>query len=131
MPESYDDVRSRLGGLGAMALDLLIRFVLGGMIVSAFALIGEVVRPKTFAGLFGAAPSVALTSLGLAFASGGGARAAIETRSMPAGALALCAYSLAVLHLVMHRRHRTLPVAAATLLLWLAVALGLWALFVR
>lgn len=114
-----------------MVVHLLIRFVLGGLIVSAFALFGEMVRPKTFAGLFGAAPSVALTSLGLAFATEGGSKVAIESRSMPAGALALFAYSIAVLHLVLHRRYPVLPVASLSLLLWLAVALGLWALFVR
>jgi hypothetical protein len=36
---------------------LLIRFVLGGLIVSAFAVVSEMFKPKTFAGLFGAAPS--------------------------------------------------------------------------
>ena len=42
---------------------ILIRFIIGGMIVSAFAIIGDVLKPKTFAGLFGAAPSVALATL--------------------------------------------------------------------
>jgi hypothetical protein len=31
-----------------------------------------------------------------------------------------------VLHLVLHRRHATLPTAALALLLWLGVALALW-----
>jgi Protein of unknown function (DUF3147) len=38
----------------------LIRFVIGGLVVSVFAICGDVLRPKSFAGLFGAAPSVAL-----------------------------------------------------------------------
>jgi hypothetical protein len=32
----------------------LIRFFAGGLMVSAFAAVGDVVRPKSFAGLFGA-----------------------------------------------------------------------------
>ena len=44
---------------------ILIRFLVGGAVVSVFALIGDLVKPKSFAGLFGAAPSVALATLGL------------------------------------------------------------------
>ena len=43
---------------------VLIRFLVGGAVVSVFALIGDLVKPKSFAGLFGAAPSVALATLG-------------------------------------------------------------------
>jgi hypothetical protein len=45
--------------------ELILRFLIGGTLVSAFALIGDLLRPKSFAGLFGAAPSVALASLAL------------------------------------------------------------------
>jgi hypothetical protein len=47
-------------------LEYIIRFPAGGIVVSAFALLGDILRPKSFAGLFGAAPSVALVTLGLA-----------------------------------------------------------------
>ena len=47
-----------------MLSELLIRFLIGGLIVSVFAVSGDILRPKTFAGIFGAAPSVALASLG-------------------------------------------------------------------
>ncbi len=43
----------------------LFRFLVGGAIVSVFACLGDVLKPKSFAGLFGAAPSVALATLGL------------------------------------------------------------------
>jgi hypothetical protein len=46
-------------------MDWVLRFLIGGTIVSVFALIGDVLKPKGFAGLFGAAPSVALATLGL------------------------------------------------------------------
>ena len=45
-----------------MLTDLLLRFLIGGLVVSVFALVGDLFRPKSFAGLFSAAPSVALAS---------------------------------------------------------------------
>jgi len=45
--------------------DVMIRFLIGGIVVSSFALLSEVFQPKSFAGLFGAAPSIALATLGL------------------------------------------------------------------
>ena len=45
--------------------EILIRFLIGGVVVSVFAVIGDILKPKSFAGLFGAAPSVALATLGL------------------------------------------------------------------
>jgi hypothetical protein len=48
-------------------MDYLIRFLAGGVLVSLFAIVGDVLRPKSFAGLIGAAPSVALATLTLAF----------------------------------------------------------------
>ena len=41
---------------------LLLRFLIGGAVVSSFALLGDIVRPKSFAGIFGGAPSVALAT---------------------------------------------------------------------
>jgi hypothetical protein len=43
--------------------EYVVRFLVGGAVVSAFAMLGDVLRPKSFAGLFGAAPSVALATL--------------------------------------------------------------------
>jgi hypothetical protein len=48
-------------------VDYALRSLIGGLVVSLFAVIGDVLRPKSFAGLFGAAPSIALATLGLAF----------------------------------------------------------------
>jgi hypothetical protein len=43
-------------------LEYGLRFLAGGIAVSAFATLGDSLRPKSFAGLFGAAPSIALAS---------------------------------------------------------------------
>jgi hypothetical protein len=56
--------------------------MVGGLFVSAFALVGDLLKPKSFAGLFGAAPSVALATLVLTIDSRGCDFAAMEARSM-------------------------------------------------
>jgi hypothetical protein len=104
-------------------VDYTLRFLTGGLVVSLFAVIGDVLRPKSFAGLFGAAPSVALATLGLAFWKHGGEYVAIEGRSMILGAFALTAYSLVVCQL---RANWSAPKATlVALAIWLAVAAGL------
>ena len=50
---------------------LIFRFAVGGLIVSLFVALGDVLKPKSFAGLFAAAPSVALAALGLTIAADG------------------------------------------------------------
>jgi len=68
--------------------ELLVRFIVGGIVVSAFALLGSCLKPRSFAGLFGAAPSVALATIGLTVTTQGKAYAATEARSMIVGAVA-------------------------------------------
>jgi hypothetical protein len=77
-------------------MEYLIRFLAGGLVLSAFAVLGDVLRPKSFAGLFRAAPSVALATLGLALWKEGGDYVSLEGRSMILGALALALYSVVV-----------------------------------
>ena len=45
--------------------EIVIRFFVGGVAVSLFALVGDVLKPKSFAGLFGAAPSIVLADRGI------------------------------------------------------------------
>jgi len=35
-----------------MTTDLILRFLIGGTFVSLFAILGDIFRPKSFAGLF-------------------------------------------------------------------------------
>ncbi|CCD93408.1 conserved membrane hypothetical protein [Bradyrhizobium sp. ORS 375] len=109
--------------------EYLVRFLIGGIIVSAFAMIGDVLRPKSFAGLFGAAPSVALATLGVAVVAHGAAYAAVQTRSMMFGAVALCLYSVTVCQLLMRWQMRALTASLLATLVWLVAALGLQAVF--
>ena len=60
-------------------MEYVMRFVAGGLIVSAFAIAGDMLRPKSFAGLLGAAPSVALATLGIAVVQQGPQNVAAES----------------------------------------------------
>ncbi len=110
-----------------MAAELALRFLIGGLVVSAFAVVSDVLRPKHFSGVFGAAPSVAIATLGMAFATHDGGYAAIEGRSMIAGGLAFFAYALLVGWLLLQRHASSLAAAAACWGVWLVVALTIWA----
>lgn len=112
-------------------LDLLLRFLIGGIVVSLFAILGEIFRPKSFAGLFGAAPSIALATLGLTIAGHGHPYAAIEARSMVLGAIAFFLYASAVSHVLMRYRPPTLLATAGLMPIWFVTAFTLWALFLK
>lgn len=111
-------------------MDYVVRFLAGGMIVSAFAILGDVLRPKSFAGLFGAAPSVALATLTLAFLKEGPAYVATEGRSMALGAAAFLLYSFVVCQLLMRFRVSAVVATSSALALWLVAAFGLKQLIV-
>src|ERR1700761_373900 len=112
-----DDRRSRM--------EHVIRFLAGGLIVSAFALLGDVLRPKSFSGLFGAAPSVALATLTLAFVKDGPNTVAVETRSMVLGAASFLIFSVVVCQLLIRWRFSAAAAAGSSLLIWLGIACGL------
>ena len=105
--------------------ETLIRFMIGGIFVSVFAVLGDILKPKSFAGLFGAAPSVALATLILTTHSQGRYFAAAEARSMIFGAVACFVYACAVCRIIMRSRLPASASATASILIWLAVALGL------
>jgi hypothetical protein len=107
----------------------LVRFLIGGCVVTAFATLSEAFRPKSFAGLFGAAPSIALATLGLTIAHSGKAYAAIEARSMVFGATAFFLYANACSWLLMRYKLPTLAVTILLLPIWFATSFGLLLLF--
>lgn len=114
-----------------MVSELLIRFFVGGLIVSAFAVIGDSLRPKSFAGIFGAAPSVALSSLGLAFFTHDDFYVAAEGRFMLLGAVALGIYSLVVQQLLVRYDWHPIIATGFSWTFWLAAAFGLRAILVH
>jgi uncharacterized membrane protein (GlpM family) len=106
--------------------DIVIRVIVGGVVVSVFSLLGDLLSPKSFAGLFGAAPSVALATLVLTVTKNGKEYASAEARAMIFGAVAFCVYAFAVSRFLIRRQWPVLPVTAATMGLWFACAFGLW-----
>jgi Protein of unknown function (DUF3147) len=110
---------------------ILIRFLIGGIVVSVFAVLGELFKPKSFAGIFGAAPSVALATLGLTVATEGASYGAAEARSMMAGALAFFLYASSVSWIMMRYQPKALAVTTCSIPLWLGTAFGLWYLWLR
>lgn len=105
--------------------EIVIRFLIGGLVVSVFAVIGDLFKPKSFAGLFGAALSVALATVGLTVAADGWAYATLEARSMLAGAIALLVYSSCVGLLIMRYKAGATVITLCTIPIWLAVSFAL------
>jgi hypothetical protein len=99
-------------------MQLLWRFLLGGVLVSVFALLGDVMRPKRFAGIFGGAPSVALATLALTGYTSGSAIASLEARSMILSSLGFVLYVYIALRLLASGRWSALLVSLGALPVW-------------
>jgi hypothetical protein len=111
--------------------EFVLRFLIGGAVISAFALLGDILRPKSFAGLFGAAPSIALATVGMTIARHGKGYAATEARSMVLGAIAFCVYAYMVsLALVCYKRS-TMTMTLGLMPVWLGASLGLYWMLLR
>lgn len=106
--------------------DILLRFLIGGLVVSFFSLLADVLRPKSFAGLLGAAPSIALATLGLTIRHNGKMFAAFEARSMVFGAMAFFVYALVVSLVLRRYRPAALSAAVGAMPVWFLVSFGLW-----
>jgi Protein of unknown function (DUF3147) len=105
-------------------LEYGLRFLAGGIAVSAFAALGDTLRPRSFAGLFGAAPSIAVATLLITLSQKGAPFAAVEGRSMILGAFALAAYSWVVCVLLKKFLLSSRAATMAALVVWFVVAFG-------
>lgn len=101
-------------------LVLAIKGVAGGTLVVVFALISEGLSPKRFAGLFSAAPAVALAGLIIDVLDKGSHEAHQSSVGMLAGAAGMMAYAAAVVPLL--RRTRASRAAALALSAYVVVA---------
>ena len=107
-----------------MDMELLWRFLLGGALVSLFALLGDVLRPKRLAGIFGGAPSVALATLALTAHTSGPALASREARSIILSSLGFVLYVCVARRLLAGARWSALWVSLGALPIWCLVALA-------
>jgi hypothetical protein len=115
----------KLGDIGVLAL----RGLAGGALVVVFALIGAVVKPKAFSGLFSAAPSVAIASLAITIVAENPGKAQQASVGMVIGGVAMavsCILAVAAIP-----RIRSLWGSLVAWLGWITVDLSLyWAVFV-
>jgi hypothetical protein len=109
-----------------MVSELLLRFALGGAIVSVFAVVAEVIRPKTLAGIFGASPSIGVATLAIACFQRGGVYVATEGRSMLAGSVCLIAYAATATLIIGRERVPVWLVSVALWCEWAVLAFGIW-----
>jgi uncharacterized membrane protein (GlpM family) len=101
-------------------LILLAKGLAGGLLVVAFALLSQGLSPKRFAGLFSAAPAVALASLTITVLDKGAHDAHRSAAGMIAGAAGMIAYAATVVPLL--RRTQAVKAAALSLSAWVLVA---------
>ena len=95
----------------------------------AFSLVAEAGRPKRFAGLFAAAPSVAVASLAVTVLSKGAKSTVPYAEGMLIGSAGMLAYCLVSLYLI--DRLHALAGSILSWLAWFAVAGGLYFAFSR
>ena len=106
-----------------------IKALVGGTMVVGFAAIGELVRPRGLAGLFAAAPSVAIGSLAITALASSSSSAADQLTGMVAGAAALTAYCLVGTESV--KRFGAMNGAVTAIVPWFAAAIALWLVVLR
>jgi Protein of unknown function (DUF3147) len=114
-----------MGQVGVLAL----RALAGGALVVAFSVLGELLRPKSFAGIFAAAPSIALASLLVTDAASGAAAVRQSALGMVAGGVAMVAACVVAIDSV--KRFRAPRGALAAIGVWIAAAAGLYAVALR
>ena len=102
--------------MGHQIFTIAVKGVAGGALVVAFALLSEALAPKRFAGLFGAAPAVAIAGLIVVLLDKGHHDAHQNSVGMIAGSAGMVAYAAVVVPLL---RRRSAPGAAA-------IGLGAW-----
>lgn len=109
--------------------DYIVRFLVGGLVVSLFAMLGDMLRPKSFAGLFSAAPSIALATLALTIHKNGSIYAAEEARTMVLGAISFLVYCGLASFILRRFRPSALVASFALLPVWFGLSIGSWMVF--
>lgn len=94
-----------------------------------FSALGDVLEPKAFAGIFGAAPSVALASLAITVSTTGASNASTSAHGMIAGAAGTVCYCIAASVLV--KRFGALGGSALAWVAWVVPAISVYWLFIR
>ncbi len=99
---------------------LLVKGLAGGALVVVFACLAQGLRPKRFAGLFSAAPAVAIAGLSITVLDKGAHAARESAMGMLAGSAGMTAYALSARWLL--GRHKARRSAVTALGAWILVA---------
>lgn len=110
-------------------LTILVKGLVGGVLVVLFALIGEVIRPRSLAGLTSSAPSVATAGLLVTLLTSGALMAWDLSLGMIAGAGSLVVWCLIGATAV--ARFGSIKGASLATIAWFGTAAVLWAVFLR
>ncbi len=108
---------------------LAAKFVAGGTLVVAFALIAQFLEPKRFSGIFSAGPSVLLASLMVTLLGKGTDPVRLTVFGSIGGAAGLVAYSLTAIW--SERWKKGVLGALVPLVPWFGVAAGAYFLILR
>jgi uncharacterized membrane protein (GlpM family) len=106
--------------MGRTIAEVVAKAVAGGVLVLAFAALAQTLKPKRFAGVFAAAPSVALAGLVVTVLFSGDDDLPAEGAAMAVGAAGFVVYCLAAVPLV--RRFGAWKGSAGALAAWGVVA---------
>jgi hypothetical protein len=101
---------------------LALKALNGGLFVVGFALIAEALDPKRFAGVFSAAPSIAMANLLVAVIANGRGEGIASADGMLIGAGAMTLACLAGILLV--RQARSLRGSVGMCVLWMILAIA-------
>lgn len=108
---------------------LALRGLAGGALVVVFSLVSEAVKPKAFAGLFAAAPSVAIASLAITVVVDGVDKARTASTGMVVGGVGMAACCVVAVGAI--PRLRAFWGSLLALGAWAVAALGLyWGVFI-
>ncbi|MEY2474447.1 MAG: hypothetical protein QOK28_3776 [Actinomycetota bacterium] len=106
----------------ATVVSIVLRAVIAGVLVTAFAMLGDKLSPKKFAGIFSGAPSVALANLVVLAAMKGTSDVADSLVGMILGAVAFII--AACVGVVGYQRLKSMANSVLIWVTWGAVALA-------
>ncbi len=111
------------------AVVIVVKALAGGTFVTLFALLGEGLRPKWFAGLFGAAPAIAIAGLIVTVVDKGPRAASATALGMAFGSAGFVCFALAERPLL--ARLGAIRASLVSLAAWSIVGVGGYALVLR
>jgi hypothetical protein len=101
---------------------VLVKALVGGLGVIAFAAVARVLRPERLAGVFAAAPSVAVGSLAVVVLDKGEREGLLAARGMVVGAAALVGACIVGALVARPADGSAVPISIATGVSWLVLA---------